>query len=271
MKKLRAIALSTVTVASMLALAACGGGSSTTKPAGAASSLSKASASASAPPGTLTASSALTIVSHAVLGNGDLGDGWSGRLIDDGGTTDSPTLDTCDISFPSETLRLARNQTELDSRTVDVSNEVVAYKPGGAKQAMAELVASLTTCSGKPQDNGEGTDSYRLTFKRLTPHASWGTDSVAVSYTATDLTDPSNSYNGYSVFVVNGDLISGVYDWDGPVTQDLIFQVADLAAKRLSEAIADQPRTTASIPVPPGPPLPTDEPSDGTGGGGSSI
>ena len=160
MNKLCAIALPAVAVTSMLALAACGGGNSTTRPAATTSSSSTASATASSAP-TLTASSALTIVSHAVLGNGDLGNGWSGGLIDDGGTVDSPTLDTCNLDFPSESLRLARNQTEIDSRTVDLSNEVVGYKPGGAKQAIAELVASFATCSAKPQDNGEGTDSYK--------------------------------------------------------------------------------------------------------------
>ena len=50
--------------------------------------------------------------------------------------TGEVTLDFCGGKYPSESLRTARYQVEYDKRgdTFSASNEVVAYKPGGAKR-----------------------------------------------------------------------------------------------------------------------------------------
>jgi hypothetical protein len=265
MNKLRALALPAIASVSALSLAACGGGSpSTSPPVVSASTSTSSSAPAPVAAKALTAATAQTLVSHAVIGNGDLGTGWSGALIKDGGTLNDATLDYCGKTFPSDKLRLARNQTLLSSRTTTVSNEIAAYSAGGTTQAYRELEAVARSCDGSTFSHDGNT--YRVSVESLPTDPSWGPTALALKSTIADLTHPSDSYADYTVYIIDGDLLAAIYTGDGPVTQDLVFQVADLSAKRLDEAIADQPRSKASLPVPAGETLtaPSKVPDSGT-------
>ena len=59
--------------------------------------------------------------------------------------TGEVTLDFCDAKYPSESLRTARYQVAYDKKgdAFSASNEVVAYKPGGAKQALTEVTRAV--------------------------------------------------------------------------------------------------------------------------------
>lgn len=248
--------------AGILVLAGCGGTSSK------AASTPLASAATPSPtgsPSALTASAAQALVSRAVLGNGDIGNGWSGGLLDGGGTLEDPTLDLCGGSYPSDKLRLARQQTVLDSRTAAVSNEVVGYQPGGAKQAIREARAAIAPCQHKVVHDGG--DTYTVTLTALATHTAWGADAVAVS--ETDVGGGGTSQTT-AVYFAHGDVLSAIYSWDGNTSKDLIFAIADLSAKRVTEAFAGQPVTTGAIPVPTGTPLDT-APSSPHAGSGSSA
>src|SRR4051812_10072196 len=59
------------------------------------------------------------------------------------------TLDLCGYKFRSESRRVARIQLSWISNTGGppfMSNEVVAYKPGGAAKALQELRTAVATC-----------------------------------------------------------------------------------------------------------------------------
>jgi len=270
MNKLRALALPAIASVSALSLAACGGGSPSTSPPApvrSASTSTSSSAPAAAPAKALTATTALSLVSHAVIGGGDLGTGWSGALIKDGGTLKDATLDYCGKTFVSDKLRLARNQTLLSSRTTSVSNEIAAYSEGGTAQAYHELQAAVRSCDGSTVSQDGST--YRVSVESLPTNPGWGPTAFALRTTIANLTHPADSYADYTVYIIDGDLLAAIYGGAGSVTQDLVFQVADLSAQRLHEAINDQPPTKASIPVPAGATL--TDPSAGASGAGSSI
>ncbi len=77
-----------------------------------------------------------------------------------------PTLDLCLGGFLSEVRRVERVQvsySRLDA--ADVSNEVVRYWPGGAKQALKE--ARAVSCTNKKRTRGG--QSVTMTVHRLSP------------------------------------------------------------------------------------------------------
>jgi len=188
-------------------------------------------------------------------------------LIKDGGTLKDATLDYCGKTFVSDKLRLARNQTLLSSRTTSVSNEIAAYSEGGTAQAYHELQAAVRSCDGSTVSQDGST--YRVSVESLPTNPGWGPTAFALRTTIANLTHPADSYADYTVYIIDGDLLAAIYGGAGSVTQDLVFQVADLSAQRLHEAINDQPPTKASIPVPAGATL--TDPSAGASGAGSSI
>jgi hypothetical protein len=83
-----------------------------------------------------------------VLRPADIGPGVAQREIPGGRSLSQPTLDLCNGTFASESLRTDRIQvlfTDPGGR-VFLSNEVVSYQPGGAEQAYGELRALVGRC-----------------------------------------------------------------------------------------------------------------------------
>ena len=82
-------------------------------------------------------------VDRVVLRAAQIGPGTITREIPQGREVDGVnTLDLCGQTFRSEKMRVARVQLSWIRNTGGgpfLSNEVVAYKPGGAAQAMREL------------------------------------------------------------------------------------------------------------------------------------
>lgn len=185
------------------------------------------------------------------LGTGDLGSGWSGGTIDDGATLKEATLDLCGRTAPSDALRVARRQTEIDSRTTDVSTEVVAYRSGGAAQALREAAVAARNCTNVSHTEDGETDTE--TLAPLPAHAAWGTGAVALSDV---FTNPQGQKEAlYAVYQADGDVLAAVYDFGGTASQALIFQLADLTGARLRAVLAGRTPPQASIAVPAGPPL----------------
>src|SRR3954464_3089083 len=84
------------------------------------------------------------------------------------GVKSAPTLDLCGRKgYASEKLRADRLQVNyLKQNTgLGLSNEVVTYKAGGAKQAMRELLQHAMTCPSTPVVTGEaGVGPLRFTI-----------------------------------------------------------------------------------------------------------
>jgi hypothetical protein len=253
----RSAALSVPLIAAALvSLAACGGSGHA---GGQRITPESATPTPSASTGPLTKTDAETIVSRAVLGNEDLGRKWVGKLLEGGSSLGDYTVDKLcdDATTDSDHERIARYQTDIYSDTAELSNEVVAYRAGGAAKALAEINAMAKACTGKTETDNEedGGGTYRNTYELLPTNPSWGSDSIAIRSKYVNVDDPSDTGSYLSIFLRKGDVLSGIYEWDGNVSQELLFSVADLAEKRLGETLADKPRTTASIPVPTGTPL----------------
>src|SRR6185312_7565678 len=83
-------------------------------------------------------------VTKMLLTAGQVGPGYVVLQRQDGlGVKNTGPMDLCRrTGYPSEKLRTARLQVNYLERgtTLGLSNEVVAYKAGGAAQAMAEAV-----------------------------------------------------------------------------------------------------------------------------------
>jgi hypothetical protein len=201
--------------------------------------------------GPFTTASGQPLVDRVALGTGDLGSGWSGGTIDKGATLSQSTLDLCDRTAPSDALRVARRQTEIDSRTTDVSTEVVAYRSGGAAQALREAAATARNCTNVTHTADGQTDTE--TVMPLAAHAAWGTGAVAVSDSFTNAQGAKQTT--YTVYQAQGDVLAAVYDFGGTASQALMFQLADLMSARLRAVLAGSTPPQAVIPVPAGPPL----------------
>src|SRR5438552_9988312 len=99
-----------------------------------------------------------------------VGQGYNLVARKDGfGVNGTVTLDLCGrTGYSSEKLRVSRIQVNYlkagdPRRTLGLSNEVVAYKPGGAKQAMREVLEHAVNCPHTPIDTGQpGLPKLRL-------------------------------------------------------------------------------------------------------------
>ena len=81
------------------------------------------------------------------------GPGYTRFTMDGGRQVDGQvTLDFCGGGYPSEALRLRRFQTIYANQAggAQLSNEVVRYSPGGAKQALREVARRVRTCPRTP-------------------------------------------------------------------------------------------------------------------------
>ena len=97
-------------------------------------------------------------VGKLILKPAQVGKGYARFERRDGVGVTTPTLNLCRrTGYPSEKLRTARLQVDYLKRgvTIGLSNEVVAYKSGGAKQAMREVRRHALHCPKTPIVTGE--------------------------------------------------------------------------------------------------------------------
>jgi hypothetical protein len=95
----------------------------------------------------LSASEARRVVGDAVLMLGDLPRGF--RQVRSGSGLSDPSLDLCGVTFDSDRFRLASHHVTFEALKAGarVTSVVVAFRPGFAARAIAELEATAPRCA----------------------------------------------------------------------------------------------------------------------------
>jgi hypothetical protein len=149
------------------------------------------------------------------------------------------TLDMCGFAFDSEDLRTDRLQVNYHraGTAVELSNEVVSYRPGGAAQALREMANAVAHCPKGPVPSdvtGLSALTYRLT--RLHPSG------LLPGYIALRA-HVSGKYQGKAfedtsieVYQRHGNILSAVYSNGGTVANrtKTVFHAAKASARNLS-------------------------------------
>lgn len=137
------------------------------------------------------------------------------RLPGGNQVTGQVTLDLCGYTFRSEALRVARLQVAYArGATSVVSNEVVAYKPGGATSALRELRTAIANCpSGYVASKVRGIGQLKNSITRVsTPGTLPG--SVAILDRITQkLNGKTAQFDAILVFQARRDVLSAVYGY----------------------------------------------------------
>jgi hypothetical protein len=149
------------------------------------------------------------------------------------------TLDLCGQRFASEKLRVARLQVAYGHRgkVPQLSNEVVRYRPGGARQALRELRHAATHCPKGPVTGpvrGVGPIRYRLT--RVTDSRLLKQYVAVVMHAQGLISGRPVRITAFLAYQIRGDVLSAVYT-DGTGTADVQrrfgLHAAAASAKRL--------------------------------------
>lgn len=174
----------------------------------------------------LLVSSGTPDVRNLILQPTQVGTGYQLLTRADGlGVTNTVTLDLCGVkNYPSEKLRTTRLQVNYAAKGIKLglSNEVVTYKTGGAKQAMREVTQHATHCPTTPVVTGEaGVPPLRFTITRISDSRLLkGYLAVRVrargTVTANGKTQKVDQIS-YAIYQSLGDVLSGTYSY-GPNT-----------------------------------------------------
>jgi hypothetical protein len=129
------------------------------------------------------------------------------------------TLDMCGYRFGSEKLRLSRLQVNYvhSGRTVTLSNEIVAYQPGGAVQALEEVAYAAAHCPGTPLrsvSRGVSSVSFHVSPVPLTEPLPAGSLAYAITISLT-YKGRLTEQNDIVVYQIRGNVLSGVYGYGG--------------------------------------------------------
>ncbi len=130
------------------------------------------------------------------------------------GVAASPTLNLCGNDYPSESRRLTRLQTNYvhSSTTLAISNEVVSYTPGGAAQAMREVIKHAANCKHHLLTTGlKSVPTVVVKVTRIqVPHLLKEYLAVRILTTG-KLNGKSFTQTSFAVYQRHGDVLSGVY------------------------------------------------------------
>lgn len=150
------------------------------------------------------------------------------------------TLDLCGATFPNEALRTARLQVNYTRPgKTELSNKVVTYRPGGAKQALREVTRVAAHCPRGPV--GTPVQGLKVTYRlerisdpRLLP----GYLAVRVHVTGT-VNGVTHHVTAVGVYQIDGNTFSGVYtNGFGTITeqQRLALHAAEQSVANLKAA-----------------------------------
>jgi hypothetical protein len=176
--------------------------------------------------------------------------------------TGQVTLDLCNGTYPSESLRTARRQVDLTDQPgrLWLSTEPVLYANAAAtNQAFAELRARAASCPATllPPPPGEaGLPSTKTTFSPPPDHA-WaktpGVDRLAYAFSSTD--DQGNTSQSIAVYLRRGRIFEGVYFANPAQAQPSVAGKTTVAGivGVFEQRMAALPGSVAngSVPVPP--------------------
>jgi hypothetical protein len=166
-------------------------------------------------------------VTQLVLKASQVGPGYIQVKRSDGAGLKQVTLDLCGRSgYPSEARRTARLQVDyLKSRaTIGLSNEVVTYRPGGAAQAMREVIAHAASCPKHVIATGDpNVPKAKFTITRI--HDSKllkGALAVKVRVQAT-VGGKKFDQTSYAVYQRVGNVLSGTYSFGANTPAQFTF------------------------------------------------
>ena len=189
--------------------------------------------------GSATAPSAANtaLLQKVVLKPSQLGAGYKLSQMPGGHEVQNEvTLDFCAATYPSEALRTARLQVLYDASggSFHASNEVVTYRPGGAKQALAEVTHEATVCpNGTVKTPPAGVTSL-VRHTQVVADAKLLPGAIAILETDTGVVKgKSITSSTMAVYQIRGNVLSGVYGFGaspGPV------QIGTLRAAEQSAA-----------------------------------
>jgi hypothetical protein len=147
------------------------------------------------------------------------------------------TLDFCGGGYPSESLRQRRFQTIYAGQAgaPQLSNEVVRYSPGGAKQALREVARRVRTCPRAAVQSpvpGHGAERYLSVALIHDPGLLAG--SVGIKMTV-EVTEDGRKLRRdiVAIYQRHGNYLSGVYSSGGTAASRLA------GALRAAHASAD--------------------------------
>ena len=193
----------------------------------------------------LIATTAAPNLRNVILSPTQVGKGYGIYARTDGfGVKAAPTLDLCGRKgYASETKRVDRLQVNyLKAKTaIGLSNEVVRYKPGGAKQALREVLQHAQSCPSTAVDTGEP-NVGKLKFT-ITPvhdaHLLKGAVAVRVRAVGKLPNGKHVDQTSYAVYQVLGDVLSGVYSFgpNTPAQQAFALHAAEQSAKVLQKQV----------------------------------
>jgi hypothetical protein len=174
-----------------------------------------------------------------------VGKGYNIYARNDGfGVKAAPTLDLCGRKgYASEKLRIGRLQVNYlkSGNAYGLSNEIVHYKTGGAKQALREVLQHASSCPTTPVATGEK-GVGPLTFTITPLHDG----KLLAGYVAVKVRAVGKLTNGqkvdqtsYAVYQQVGDVLSGVYSF-GPNTKtqlQFVLRAAEASAQLLQKTV----------------------------------
>jgi hypothetical protein len=166
------------------------------------------------------------------------------RIPGGGQVSGEATLDLCNGTFPSESLRTARLQVAaLDAQgNASLSTEAVLYSnPAATAQAFAELKATAAKCPASPVVSPVGEPTTTTHFNAA-PDAAWPqtatVERAAFDFVATD--QSGQAQHSIAVYLRRGRALMGVYfsQPDGPQIavggQTTIAGIVNLFATRMA-------------------------------------
>jgi hypothetical protein len=180
-------------------------------------------------------------VSKLILKPAQVGSGYVMLQRRDGvGVKNTVTLDLCGrTGYPSESKRSARLQVDYlkQGSKLGLSNEVVVYKPGGAVQAMSEVVRHAVTCPKTPVKADPTLPPLRFTITRIrVPKLLQGYLAVRVRVTGT-VKGKHYDQTSYAVYQRLGNVLSGTYSFtlgvDAKAQLDFVVHAAQQSAANL--------------------------------------
>jgi hypothetical protein len=188
-------------------------------------------------------------LSPVVLTGAQVGHGYKLAAFPGGSSfIGEPTLDLCAGSYPSETLRTGRLQVEYThpKKTVSVSNEVVTYVSGGAKEALAEVTKVARSCATKPVVMK--TSGVTVVYKTKPLHDPRLPGALSVKIVEKQSKGRQHlTETGVAVYQVRGNTLSGIYVFvDKGTTFADAERVAFHAAEQSNGNLSKTPSTGAS-------------------------
>lgn len=157
------------------------------------------------------------------------------------GVQNTVTLNLCGLAgYPSEQRRATRLQvTYLKKKSrIGISNEIVTYRPGGAAQAMREVIHHADNCPNRPIDTGQaGLPPLLITITRI-HDAKLLKGALAVEERVRGTVNGKKyDQTSYAVYQRLGNVLAGTYSVsvgpNTPAQRRLLLHSAEQSAQNL--------------------------------------